>query len=139
MVAIKSHQSASFLKSPDARITALLFYGTDAGLVSERARQTAEAWAKRENPPGEILRVDEADLEAELRVLVGTDDTSISSDRTNDNPNANQYVDGTDLPQVPVTPVLPVAPQGSISDDINASNNHTLHERQSQQRQLLSA
>ncbi|CFX07978.1 DNA polymerase III subunit delta [Candidatus Filomicrobium marinum] len=65
MVAIKSHQSASFLKSPDAKITALLFYGTDAGLVSERARQAADAWAKRENPPGEILRVDEMDLDGD--------------------------------------------------------------------------
>jgi len=63
MVALKNNQAASFLKAADPKYTALLFYGTDAGLVSERARQAAQAWANRETPPGEILQIEERDLE----------------------------------------------------------------------------
>lgn len=63
MVAVKTHLFTNFLKSADARITAMLFYGPDAGLVSERAGQAAKAWAHLEDPPGEILRIDERDLE----------------------------------------------------------------------------
>lgn len=63
MVAVKTQQAESFLKAADRNFTALLFYGPDAGLVSERARQAATAWATRETPPGEILRLEERDLE----------------------------------------------------------------------------
>lgn len=63
MVAVKTQQTASFLKAADKKVTALLFYGPDAGLVSERAQQAATAWANRETPAGEILRIDERDLE----------------------------------------------------------------------------
>jgi DNA polymerase III subunit delta len=76
MVAVKAHQAASFLKAPDPRLAAVLFYGPDAGLVSERAQTLACAIAAKENPPGEILRFDDADLEddperlgVELRTL----------------------------------------------------------------------
>ncbi|MGH1419578.1 MAG: DNA polymerase III subunit delta [Hyphomicrobiaceae bacterium] len=63
MVAIKAHQAAKFLKSIDRRITGYLFYGSDAGLVSERAALIAKALAKIDDPPGEILRLDDSDLE----------------------------------------------------------------------------
>lgn len=63
MVAVKAHQAAAFLKSPDPKLTAVLFFGTDAGLVSERASALARNLAQRENPPGEILRLDDTDLD----------------------------------------------------------------------------
>lgn len=65
MVAVKTQQADSFLKSLDQRITALLYYGGDAGLVSERAARAAKALAARESPPGEIVRLDDADLETD--------------------------------------------------------------------------
>ena len=64
MVALKAHQVASFLSRPNPEISALLFYGTDAGLVTERARMIARAYAASENPPGEEIRLDDTDLEA---------------------------------------------------------------------------
>ena len=65
MVAVKAHQGAAFLKSLDARIVAVLVFGTDAGLVSERAREAAEKLAARDNPPGEIHRIEDADLDSD--------------------------------------------------------------------------
>ena len=65
MVAVKANQAASFLKSLDARIVAVLTYGPDAGLVSERARDAAERMAARDNPPGEIQRIEDADLDSD--------------------------------------------------------------------------
>jgi DNA polymerase-3 subunit delta len=63
MVAIKAHQGLAFLKSADATLAAVLVYGNDAGLVSERARVAAEQLATRSEPPGEIVRIEEADFE----------------------------------------------------------------------------
>lgn len=63
MVAIKAGQAASFLKSPPASMTAALFFGTDPGMVSERSEQLARLLAAREDPPGEILRLDDTDLD----------------------------------------------------------------------------
>ena len=63
MVAIKAHLASGFLKSPDPRCSAFLFFGTDPGLVSERAQQLAKRIAESDNPPGEVLRLDDADLE----------------------------------------------------------------------------
>ena len=63
MVAIKAHQAEAFLKSIDRLPSSVLFYGTDAGLVSERAGGLARRLAEREG--GEILRIDDADLESE--------------------------------------------------------------------------
>ncbi len=75
MVAVKAHQAQSFLKSPDPRINAFLFFGSDAGLVSERAQLLAKAIAARETPAGEILRFDDTDLETDsdrLAIELGT-------------------------------------------------------------------
>ena len=63
MVAIKSHQADAFLKDLKRTISAVLFYGTDPGLVSERAAGLAKRLAERDDPPGEIIRMDDATLE----------------------------------------------------------------------------
>jgi DNA polymerase-3 subunit delta len=65
MVAIKAGQVAQFVKSIEPRITAVLVYGEDAGLVSERARLAAHALAARSDPPGEVLRIEDTDLDAD--------------------------------------------------------------------------
>ncbi|MGH6814400.1 MAG: DNA polymerase III subunit delta [Hyphomicrobiaceae bacterium] len=63
MTAIRTHQVSGFLAGLTARAPALLFYGLDAGLVAERARRAAERLAALETPPGEIVRLDDSDLE----------------------------------------------------------------------------
>jgi DNA polymerase-3 subunit delta len=63
MVAIKGQLVSGFLKSPDPRHHAFLFYGSDAGMVSERAAKLAKLLAEREKPAGEVLSYAEADLE----------------------------------------------------------------------------
>ena len=65
MVAIKAQQAASFVKSMEPRIVAVLVFGEDAGLVSERARLTANAFAARSKPPGELLRIEDSDLDGD--------------------------------------------------------------------------
>ncbi len=63
MVAIKANQAEAFLTSPDPTISAVLFFGPDAGLVSERAGRLARAIAARDTPPSEVLSIEDADLE----------------------------------------------------------------------------
>ena len=63
MVAVKAHQAAAFMKSPPQAFAAVLFYGSDPGLVSERSAQLAATLAGREAPRGEILRLDDAELD----------------------------------------------------------------------------
>jgi len=71
MTAVKTHQADQFIKSLDSRYRAVLFYGPDAGLVSERARMAAQRLAAASNPPGDVLRIEDADLEMEPdRLLV---------------------------------------------------------------------
>ncbi len=65
MVAIKANQTASFLAKPDPSLRAVLLYGPDAGLVSERGQKLARLLAARENPPGEVLRLEDGDLDAD--------------------------------------------------------------------------
>lgn len=65
MVAIKHQAADRFLRSPDRAISAILVFGTDEGLVAERARTAADRLATREDPPGEILRIEDADLEGD--------------------------------------------------------------------------
>ena len=65
MVAIKAHQAAAFPKTLDAKISAILVFGTDAGLVSERARDAAARLAARDNPPGEVHRIEDSDLDGD--------------------------------------------------------------------------
>jgi DNA polymerase-3 subunit delta len=63
MVAIKAAQANAFLSKPDSKIKAVLLYGPDAGLVSERTQKLASLLSRREQPPGEIIRIDDSDLE----------------------------------------------------------------------------
>lgn len=63
MVAIASTQVNAFLRSPDPKFWAILIYGQDAGLVSERAHKLAKTISGRENPPGEIVHIHDRDLE----------------------------------------------------------------------------
>ena len=63
MVAVKTHQADAFLRALDRVPPAVLFYGPDAGLVSERAAVLARRIAEREG--SEVLRLDDADLENE--------------------------------------------------------------------------
>ena len=63
MVAVKAGQAAQFLKAPPQSLMAVLFYGSDPGLVSERSQRLAKLLAERENPVGEVLRLDDTDLD----------------------------------------------------------------------------
>ena len=75
MVAVKANQAQAFLAKPDPRYRAVLFFGPDAGLVSERAHVFAKTSAERTNPPGELLRIDDNDLDGDpdrLHVELGT-------------------------------------------------------------------
>jgi DNA polymerase-3 subunit delta len=63
MVAVKAGQAAAFLKTPEARFTAYLLFGTDQGLVSERAANLAKAISSHDSTPGEVIRLDEIDIE----------------------------------------------------------------------------
>lgn len=65
MVAIKANQAAQYLKNPPEKTLAYLFFGTDPGLVSENAQGLAKMLAARENPPGEVLRLDDAELDGD--------------------------------------------------------------------------
>ena len=62
MVDIKAGQAEWFLKKLPREIGAVLFYGSDAGLVSERAERLAKAFAGDPKSPGEVLRMTELDL-----------------------------------------------------------------------------
>lgn len=65
MVAVKAGEAESFVRKLDKSIVALLVYGTDPGLVSERAAVAAKSMAARHTPPAEILRIDDNDLETD--------------------------------------------------------------------------
>ena len=69
MVAIKAQQANAVLTRPDPAITAFLIYGADTGLVSERAVRLARLLAERGTPPGEIVRIDDAELEDDTERL----------------------------------------------------------------------
>lgn len=63
MVAIKAQQAAAFTKSPPVTLSAVLFFGSDPGLITERSQHIAATIAARETPPGEVLRLDDTDLD----------------------------------------------------------------------------
>lgn len=70
MVAVKAPQVDQYLKSIPANIAAILIFGSDAGLVSERATMAATRMAAKSTPPGEILRLDETDIDADPDRLI---------------------------------------------------------------------
>jgi DNA polymerase-3 subunit delta len=59
---IKAGYADRFLKALPKEIGAVLFYGADAGLVSERGERLAKALAGDARNPGEVLRITEQDL-----------------------------------------------------------------------------
>lgn len=61
MVAIKANGAEAFLKTPDRAISAVLLYGPDSGLVSERAARLARSLAAVDS--GEVLSIEDGDLE----------------------------------------------------------------------------
>jgi DNA polymerase-3 subunit delta len=63
MVTFKTQQAVAFLASPDPQIGAVLLFGTDTGLISERGQLLSKLLAEREKPPGEIVRLDDIDLD----------------------------------------------------------------------------
>jgi DNA polymerase III subunit delta len=63
MVAVRAQNADSFLAAPERGVGAVLLFGTDAGLVAERAQRLAQAQVARETPPGEIVRLDEPELD----------------------------------------------------------------------------
>ena len=65
MVAVKTAQAAAFLKNPPQTLSAVLFYGSDPGMVAERSDRLAKLIASREDPAGEILRLDDNDLDTD--------------------------------------------------------------------------
>jgi DNA polymerase-3 subunit delta len=69
MPAVKPQQAPGFLKAPPADLAAVLFHGSDPGLVSERSATLAHVLAAREKPPGEILKVDDAELDDDPGLL----------------------------------------------------------------------
>jgi DNA polymerase-3 subunit delta len=79
---IKARQADAFVRAIPAGVSAVLFYGPDAGLVSERGERTAKAWAADPKTPGEILRLSDADLqEAPDRLAVELRNLSMFGDR----------------------------------------------------------
>jgi DNA polymerase-3 subunit delta len=62
MVAVKSSEIASFLKSAGERIEVYLVFGTDTGQVSETAKAISAGLAAVSSPPGEIIRLSDQDL-----------------------------------------------------------------------------
>ncbi len=65
MTAIKPAQGNAYLAKPDPDCRLFLFFGSDEGLISERSRILAETLAARQHPPGELIRLDDADLETD--------------------------------------------------------------------------
>ena len=69
MAAIKPQQTAAFMKAPPADLAAVLFHGSDPGLVSERSAALAHVLAAQQNPPGEILKVYDTELDDDPGLL----------------------------------------------------------------------
>lgn len=62
MVAVKTSEFPSFLKTAAKRADAFLIYGMDAGQVSENIKTLAAQLSASSSPPGEILRLSDQDL-----------------------------------------------------------------------------
>lgn len=69
MAAVKSHQADAYLKA-DRVPPLVLLYGSDAGLVAERSADLAKRIAQQDDPPGEVLRMDDSSLEEDPDRLV---------------------------------------------------------------------
>jgi DNA polymerase-3 subunit delta len=65
MAALKSQQASAFFSKLDRKLTAVLVHGSEPGLVAEIAKLAADRLAARDTPPGEIIRLEDAELETE--------------------------------------------------------------------------
>jgi len=63
MVAVKAANADRFINRLDPAIRAVLVYGMDPGRIAELASRAAVALSHRTDPAGEIVRIDDADLE----------------------------------------------------------------------------
>jgi len=105
MVAVKAAQAAAFLKDPPETLSAVLFYGNDPGMVSERSERLAKLMAAREDPAGEILRLDDNDLEANPdRLAVELDTRPMFSGRKIIRATAGRRIAAIDLKPLLETP-----------------------------------
>jgi DNA polymerase-3 subunit delta len=65
MAHLKAHQVEGWLKRPDPSVSAVLVYGPDRGMVSERARAFARMVAPDLDDPFNVLKIDASDIEAD--------------------------------------------------------------------------
>ena len=65
MAAIKTAQVDAYIKSSAKDVDAWLFHGADEGLASELAAKVSKQLAAQQSPPGEVLAIEDADLEAD--------------------------------------------------------------------------
>ncbi len=65
MVAIKAGQVSSTVNRPPDGTQAFLVYGPDTGLVHETGKKLADKLASATDEPGDILRLDETDLDSD--------------------------------------------------------------------------
>lgn len=69
MVAVRSHEADKFLRGRADHLLCYLFYGTDAGLISERARKIARAAVDDPDDPFQLVRIDGDAIAADPALL----------------------------------------------------------------------
>ena len=69
MVAVRSHEAEKFLRGRADHVLFYLFFGTDAGLTHERARQISRAAVSDPNDPFQLVRVDGDAIAADPALL----------------------------------------------------------------------
>ncbi|MEG6508085.1 DNA polymerase III subunit delta [Methyloligella sp. 2.7D] len=119
MVAYKSNDVPRFLKQPDSACRAVLVYGPDTGLVSERAGAMQRYFLKGA-PDGETVRLDERDfaensgvLEIELRTKSMFASANVV--RVTANPRLDAVALKTTLAEPPENPLIVEA--GNLKPD----------------------
>jgi DNA polymerase-3 subunit delta len=70
LVAVKTYEADRFLARPTAGIAVFLVHGSDAGLVSERARMIARSNVTDPSDPFQLVRMDGDDIAADPLKLV---------------------------------------------------------------------
>jgi DNA polymerase-3 subunit delta len=124
MVAIKPAQANAFLAKPDRALRAILLFGTDSGLVSERAQRVVATLAARETPPGEVVRIDDADLDDDpdrlgvelltVPMFGGAKIVRVTASRRITAAMLRPYVDGPPLPGALVVEAANLRPDDAM-------------------------
>jgi DNA polymerase-3 subunit delta len=65
LVAVKAQNANRFAERPPADCCAVLLFGSDDGLIAERAKQIAKVFADRDPAGGEIIRIEDPDLDGD--------------------------------------------------------------------------